>query len=82
MWDRGCGLNLVLMTALLSPHHIATAPSTTPADVVIAPLSVGRGWHPDPIREHDLRFHDGEVWTDHVTHLGPVPCLGCNSGGH
>ncbi|MEM9132757.1 MAG: DUF2510 domain-containing protein [Actinomycetota bacterium] len=68
------------MTALISPHHIPAAPSPAPVDAVIAPLSVDRGWHPDPTREHELRFHDGQAWTDHVTHLGPVPCRGCNTG--
>jgi hypothetical protein len=36
-----------------------------------------KGWHSDPEGLHDLRFHDGSRWTEHVTHFGPVPCRGC-----
>ena len=39
--------------------------------------SVEAGWFPDPTRQHDLRYHDGTDWTDHVTHFGPTPCQGC-----
>ncbi len=28
------------------------------------------GWHPDPSGKHDLRFWDGERWTDHVSSAG------------
>ncbi|MGI9597312.1 MAG: DUF2510 domain-containing protein [Acidimicrobiales bacterium] len=38
------------------------------------------GWYPDPHHQHNLRYHDGETWTDHVTHYGPTPCLGCGYG--
>jgi hypothetical protein len=38
------------------------------------------GWHRDPWRQHDLRYHDGRQWTEHVTHFGPVPCQGCDLG--
>ena len=37
-----------------------------------------KGWHTDPRGEHELRYHDGNDWTEHVTHFGPVPCKGCN----
>lgn len=37
------------------------------------------GWHPDPTGEHNLRYFNGTVWTDHVTHHGPMPCSGCGS---
>lgn len=36
------------------------------------------GWFPDPHHEHNLRYFDGQVWTDHVTHYGPTPCVGCS----
>lgn len=36
-----------------------------------------KGWHDDPRGEHKLRFHDGNDWTEHTTHFGPVPCTGC-----
>lgn len=35
------------------------------------------GWYPDPTSQHILRYFDGAEWTDHVTHSGPTPCLGC-----
>lgn len=35
------------------------------------------GWFEDPLREHRLRYHDGQIWTDHVTHYGPSPCQHC-----
>jgi hypothetical protein len=27
-------------------------------------------WHPDPYRRHELRFHDGRLWTEHVSDRG------------
>jgi hypothetical protein len=27
-------------------------------------------WHPDPFRRHELRFHDGRIWTEHVSDRG------------
>ncbi len=31
------------------------------------------GWYPDPSGEHELRYFDGQTWTEHVSgaHLGP-----------
>jgi len=57
-----------------------TISSSFTAEVLPAPTptKVERGWHTDPFDQHDLRFHDGSDWTDHVTHFGPVPCRGCN----
>ncbi len=36
-----------------------------------------KGWFNDPMGQHKFRFHDGLEWTEHTTHFGPVPCLGC-----
>jgi hypothetical protein len=36
------------------------------------------GWHQDPWRLHKERFHDGDEWTESVTHFGPIPCQGCD----
>ena len=36
------------------------------------------GWFADPLGQHNLRYHDGTEWTDHVTHHGPTPCEGCS----
>ncbi len=38
------------------------------------------GWFPDPNHQHNLRYFDGNTWTDHVTHYGPTPCAGCGYG--
>jgi hypothetical protein len=27
-------------------------------------------WHADPYRRHELRFHDGQLWTEHVADRG------------
>lgn len=62
------------MTALLDTRSPAT---TARISVLPAAPVTARGWHDDPSRRHDLRYHDGTGWTDHVTHFGPVPCAGC-----
>lgn len=41
------------------------------------PQTSEAGWMPDPEGRHNLRFFDGNQWTDHVTHFGPTPCVGC-----
>lgn len=41
------------------------------------PVAAAKGWHADPLGDHDMRYHDGDEWTKHVTHFGPVPCRGC-----
>ena len=42
------------------------------------PSTQGAGWHPDPSGQHELRYWDGETWTDHVSDEGqqatdPIP---------
>lgn len=37
------------------------------------------GWFNDPTGKHNQRFFDGDEWTEHVTHTGPLPCAGCRS---
>ncbi len=32
------------------------------------------GWHADPFARHELRFHDGAIWTEHVADRG-VPAI-------
>ncbi len=39
------------------------------------------GWYHDPYEVHKLRYYDGDEWTGHVTHAGPVPCQHCYSHG-
>ncbi len=58
------------MAILMSETTTSTAHVTT--------VRVTRkGWHDDPRGVHKMRFHDGERWTEHTTHFGPVPCTGC-----
>lgn len=40
------------------------------------------GWYQDPYEVHKLRYFDGDEWTGHVTHAGPVPCQHCYSHGN
>ncbi len=56
---------------------------TRSADLrTIQPLQrVAAGWHPDPEGAHRLRYHDGQAFTAHTTHFGPVPCAGCGHLG-
>lgn len=75
------------MTALLDTRSpAATFSAATTARMSAMPatpataLLTAEGWHEDPWHLHDLRYHDGSGWTDHVTHFGPVPCTGCRCG--
>lgn len=56
-------------TATITPITTTAAPTTT---------ITTKGWHDDPRGEHEMRYHDGNDWTEHVTHFGPVPCRGCH----
>jgi hypothetical protein len=62
------------MTALLDTRSPATTARMT---TLPAPPVAAKGWHDDPWHHHELRYHDGAGWTEHVTHFGPVPCAGC-----
>ncbi|HEX7134598.1 MAG TPA: DUF2510 domain-containing protein [Iamia sp.] len=41
-----------------------------PADLGLAPDGGDMGWHADPWQRHQLRFHDGGHWTEHVADGG------------
>ena len=69
------------MTTTFAPIT-RTTPTAAPAATVLSTSPVTAGWHPDPRREHKLRWHDGAGWTDHVTHHGPVPCQACDPARH
>ncbi|QYG91617.1 DUF2510 domain-containing protein [Iamia sp. SCSIO 61187] len=45
---------------------------TLPAPADLGPTAAGRdmGWHGDPWQRHQLRFHDGGQWTEHVADGG------------
>ncbi len=40
-----------------------------PAASVPSETALG-GWHPDPSGRHQLRFRDGQHWTEHVSDAG------------
>ena len=44
---------------------IMKRPTDHPADVTMEP-DTRVGWHPDPAARHQLRYFDGDNWTDHV----------------
>jgi hypothetical protein len=44
-----------------------SAPVNTPADITEA-----GGWYPDPARLHELRYFNGQAWTDDVADAGKV----------
>lgn len=35
--------------------------------------TVAPGWHSDPLGQHDWRYWDGAVWTEHVSDAGRTP---------
>jgi hypothetical protein len=57
----------------MTETHMTEAGGTTATAVRVT----RKGWHDDPRGEHKLRYHDGDTWTEHTTHFGPVPCHGC-----
>jgi len=68
------------MAALLDTRSPATTLRMSALPAAPAALTA-KGWHDDPWHRHDLRYHDGDGWTEHVTHFGPVPCTGCRCSG-
>jgi len=44
-------------------------------DTLAKPVTAG--WFEDPSGDHKLRYFNGEDWTSHVTHYGPMPCDKC-----
>lgn len=35
--------------------------------------AVAPGWHSDPMGQHDWRYWDGAIWTEHVSDVGRTP---------
>lgn len=63
------------MTTSLIARPLTVRPATRIASH--AASQTKKGWLEDPLGQHKFRFHDGQQWTEHTTHFGPVPCLGC-----
>jgi hypothetical protein len=48
-----------------------TTPEPEPAAAASAAVSaVPAGWHPDPSKRYEMRYWDGEKWTDYVSSQG------------
>lgn len=66
-------LDRLISEAMLGDGGLsAVAAPSIPAPVVpvTAPVAVGVGWHADPHGAHELRYHDGAGWTNHVSTAG------------
>jgi hypothetical protein len=49
----------------------ASTPEPEPEPVAAAAVSsVPAGWHPDPSKRYEMRYWDGEKWTDYVSSQG------------
>jgi hypothetical protein len=46
------------------------AATTTPTATQPATPAVPAGWYSDPARRYDLRYWDGNAWTEHVSRAG------------
>ena len=67
------------MPESIAPESITTSDtsfieaSSTPepaAAAATAVSSVPAGWHPDPSKRYEMRYWDGEKWTDYVSSQG------------
>ena len=48
----------------------ATAVEPTPVSSSAPASSVPAGWHPDPSKRYEMRYWDGDKWTEHVSRAG------------
>jgi hypothetical protein len=48
----------------------ATTVEPAPASPVAPVSSVPAGWHPDPSKRYEMRYWDGEKWTEYVSSQG------------
>lgn len=53
-------------TAFIEATTVEPAPATPVAPV----SSVPAGWHPDPSKRYEMRYWDGEKWTEYVSSQG------------
>jgi hypothetical protein len=49
-----------------SPAPAPSAPTPAPAPVVTTPA----GWYPDPSGRFEMRYWDGQQWTEYVSRAG------------
>ncbi len=55
------------LSAVSAPAVPAQA---SPPAAPVPPTSGEAGWHADPHETHELRYHDGAQWTNHVSNAG------------
>jgi hypothetical protein len=53
-------------TAFIEAATVEPAPAAAAAAV----SSVPAGWHPDPSKRYEMRYWDGEKWTEYVSSQG------------
>ena len=58
------GLSAAAAPSSPQPQAPSAAPPAPPAPAVEV------GWHADPHGKHELRYHDGVQWTNHVSSAG------------
>lgn len=57
-------------TRALSPHDLGGVVQPGPTAPAAAPMAIAPpapGWHLDPGNQHQLRYWDGQQWTDHTS---------------
>ena len=58
-------------TVVASDTAFIEAAAVEPAPAAAAPVSaVPAGWHPDPSKRYEMRYWDGEKWTEYVSSQG------------
>jgi hypothetical protein len=57
-------------TTTYSPSPAATTYTPAPAAAAAATPSVPAGWYADPAGRFELRYWDGNTWTEHVSRAG------------
>jgi Protein of unknown function (DUF2510) len=67
----GVGLALVVIVAVRRHRASHPLPTPTPWPGTAGYGAVPAGWFPDPGRAHQLRYWDGQTWTEHVADRPP-----------
>jgi len=65
----GMVLTMVVAIRRRQARHPLAAPAAQPA-ATWGPGTVAAGWFADPDRRHELRYWDGQRWTEHVSDRG------------
>lgn len=66
-------LDLLISEAMLGDGRASVAAKASEPAPPPPPVSasvVDAGWHADPNGAHELRYHDGSIWTTHVSDAG------------